>query len=393
MRYLISGYYGEGNAGDEAILAGMMQEIRRYDPEAQFRVLSFSPRDTQVRHGVAAVSTSLRDPGTLTSAVRWANLVISGGGSMLHEADFALYGRHFLLRAGKLRPIPYFLAVVGIARALGRPVMWYAQGLGPLHTRTARAAVGFMGSASQVVTWRDREAAELAADVGVQSTVQVVVPDPAYALEPCSRAAAREVLAEWAVPMTGPLLAVCPRPWLNRAAYKRQLVRALARVASDLGYFVAFLPFQQRTDGPLCRELAADPQLSGRSFDLHFVDDPSLLAGLLREAEVAVTMRLHAGILAAAAGTPAAAIAYDPKVSSFARQTGQDRYVVTADELETDAGGAKLEALLRDSLAHRARRSRELGRRVEPLRREAGRTARLAVQLAVLGVSRDRRAG
>lgn len=393
MRYLISGYYGEGNAGDEAILAGIIQEIRRYDPRAHFRVMSFSPHDTRMRHGVESLSTSLRDPKALADAVRWADLVISGGGSMLHEADFALYGRHFLLRAGKLRPIPYFLSVVGFARALGRPVMWYAQGLGPLHTRAARVTVGMMGSTSQVVTWRDREAAALAAKVGVRSAVQMVVPDPAYALEPCSRVAAREVLAEWAVPLTGRLLAVCPRPWLNRTEYKRQLVRVLARVVFDENCFIIFLPFQQRSDGPLCRELAADSQLSGRSFDLHFVDDPSLLAGLLREADVAVTMRLHAGILAAAAGTPAAAIAYDPKVDSFARQTGQDRYVVTADELETESGGAKLEALLHDSLANVAQRRRKLASAAAPLRRAAGRTACVAVQLAAGELLRCGRAG
>lgn len=382
MRYLISGYYGEGNAGDEAILAGILQEIRRCDSEATFKVLSFNPPDTARRHGVEALSTSLRDPQALLVAISWADLVISGGGSMLHEADFALYGRHFLFRAGKLRPIPYFLTIVGLARARRKPVMWYAQGLGPLRTEAARAMVRQMGSASQVVAWRDREAAELAAAVGVQAGVQLVVPDPAYALTPCSRAAAREVLGEWGVPSTGPLIAVCPRPWLGRAGYRNQLAQVLGRVAADLGYFVVLLPFQERTDGPLCRTLASTRELAGRSFDLHFVDDPVLLAGLLREAEVAVTMRLHAGILAAAAGTPAAAIAYDPKVSSFARQTGQERFVVTADELETEEGGRKLEEKLRELLADAAGARRRLARAVAPLREGAGNTARLAVELA-----------
>ncbi|OPZ76789.1 MAG: colanic acid biosynthesis protein [Actinobacteria bacterium ADurb.Bin444] len=385
MKYLISGYYGEGNAGDEAILAGILQEIGRRDEGAEFRVLSFDPDDTRRRHAVEALPTTLRDPRTLGMAVAWADLVISGGGSMLHEADFALYGRHFLFRAGKLRPIPYFLAIVGVARTMGKPVMWYAQGLGPLHTKTARLAVRVLGSASQVVAWRDREAAALAADVGVRSGVQMVVPDPAYALAPCSRERAREVLARGAVPGDRPLIAVCPRPWLDRLGYRKQLVEALARVADGLGHYIVFLPFQERTDGPLCRELAANPRLAGRSFDAHNVDDPSLLAGLLREADVAVTMRLHSGILAAAAGTPAAAIAYDPKVSSFARQTGQGEYVVTADELETEAGGRRLESLLRESVTHNALRRRRLERAVAPLREAAGRTAQLAVDLARAG--------
>ncbi len=64
LRYLISGYYGEKNAGDEAILAGILQEIGRRDPDARFTVLSFDPEDTERRHGegreLEAISTSLR---------------------------------------------------------------------------------------------------------------------------------------------------------------------------------------------------------------------------------------------------------------------------------------------------------------------------------------------
>src|SRR5680860_1161972 len=128
MRYLISGYYGEGNAGDEAILAGILRALQSRDPEAEFTVLSFSPEDTERRHRVEAIPTGLRDPRPLLRALRGADILISGGGSFLHEADLDLYGHSFLWREGKLRPVPYFLSVVLAARALGVPVMWYAQG-------------------------------------------------------------------------------------------------------------------------------------------------------------------------------------------------------------------------------------------------------------------------
>src|SRR5690606_22584042 len=98
LRYLISGYYGEGNAGDEAILAGIIQEISRRDPGASFTVLSFDPADTGRRHGggripLEVVPTSLRSPRSLRAVMKQSDLLISGGGSFLHEADFALHGR------------------------------------------------------------------------------------------------------------------------------------------------------------------------------------------------------------------------------------------------------------------------------------------------------------
>src|SRR3972149_2781088 len=75
VRYLISGYYGEGNIGDEAILAGIIQEVGRHDPEASYTVLSFDPADTERRHGRAGrdltvLSTSLRSPAEIRAAMR-----------------------------------------------------------------------------------------------------------------------------------------------------------------------------------------------------------------------------------------------------------------------------------------------------------------------------------
>ncbi len=381
MRYLISGYYGEKNAGDEAILAGILQEIRRRDAGAEFTVLSFDPEDTRRRHDVDSLSTSLRDPAVLARAMRAADLLISGGGSILHEADFEEYGRSFLFRQKKLRPIPYFLSIVRMARVLKLPVMWYAQGLGPLHTRAARRAVGSSGSVSQVVTWRDRDSARLAAEVGVRAPVQLVVPDPAYALEPASPHVVAPILEAAGVPSGARYVCVCPRPWLGRTGYLRSLVAAVGDVALERGLAVVFTPFHARLDTPLCAELAASPEFGGRAYVVS-PTDPAALAGVLGGADCAVTMRLHSGILSAAAGTPAAAIDYDPKVAAFAEQTGQRRWALTLDVLESKGGVAALGAALRETLDDLDGRRAALERRVGPLRAEAGRTASLAVQLA-----------
>src|SRR5665648_855011 len=140
MRYLISGYYGEGNLGDEAILAGILQEVETLDSHARFTVLSFDPGDTKRRHGVSSAPTSLRRPARLAELMRGHDLLISGGGSFLHEADFEQHGRSFLWREGKLRPVPYFLSVIFVARSLGLPVMWYAQRSQPLRVPHDRQA-------------------------------------------------------------------------------------------------------------------------------------------------------------------------------------------------------------------------------------------------------------
>lgn len=383
MHYLISGYYGEGNAGDEAILAGMLLELRRHDPGAACTVLSFDPEDTRRRHDVETLGTSLRDPRVLVKAMRSADVLLSGGGSFLHEADFAVHGRSFLFRKGKLRPVPYFLSVILLARAVGLPVMWYAQGLGPLHTLAARRLVAVAGSASQVVTWRDPESAVLAAYIGVHAPVQLIVPDPAYSLDVPAVGATSEAVA------AAPYVAVCLRPWLKRTAYHDTVALVLGRLlasgALPAGTRIRFLSFQDRLDLPLSASLVAHPALAGRADVASAAGEPEALAAQLGGALFAVTMRLHAGILAAAAGTPAVVIDYDPKVLAFAVQTGQVAFTVTADEIETPAGGERLLAAALATTRDLETRRRDLRRRVATLKADAGRTAALAVQLATHG--------
>lgn len=385
MRYLISGYYGEGNAGDEALLAGIVQEVRRRDPSADITVLSFDPQDTPARHQVGSISTSLRHPEALIGAMRSSHLLISGGGSILHEADFALHGRSFLLREGKLRPVPYFLSVVLLAQALRLPVMWYAQGLGPLQTWQARRLVALAGSGCAAVTWRDPASARLAYDVGVRAPIQSVVPDPAYALAPRGPVRIRELMLARGIRPDRRFVAVCPRPWLGRTGYVKRLAAALGRVTEAEGLDVVLVPFQQRTDGPLCASLAADSALAARASVLSGIEDAASLAGVLGLAAFAVTMRLHAGILAAAAGTPAVILDYDPKVRAFAEQTGQAAFTVSVDDLESAVGEQALEAAATATVHDLDARRAALGRAVAPLREGAGRTARLAVQLASCG--------
>jgi len=409
LKYLISGYYGEGNAGDEAILAGILQEVARRDEGAQFTVLSFDPADTARRHGGGRIalevsSTSLRSAGRLRALMRRSDLLISGGGSFLHEADFALHGRSFLFREGKLRPIPYFLSVVYLARSAGLPVMWYAQGLGPLHTAAARRLVADAGSSAQAVTWRDRDSADLAYEVGVRARVQRVVPDPAYALVPSRPEEASGLLARYGLPPGRPFLAVCPRPWLGRSGIEEGLGRALEQIVERRDVTVVLVPFHESQDPPLCESLAARPALAGRALSLPPVASSRMLAAVLGRAQLVLSMRLHSGILATTAGTPSVVLDYDPKTKAFASQTGQLPWAVPVDSLDGSGldhldpglpevasspsgahGVSALLAAVEDSLDHLPDRRRALIHAAAPLRAEAGRTAQLAVQLASTG--------
>ena len=54
-RILISGYYGFGNTGDEAILAAICRDLRAVQPGVKLTVLSGDPGATRSMHRVSSI--------------------------------------------------------------------------------------------------------------------------------------------------------------------------------------------------------------------------------------------------------------------------------------------------------------------------------------------------
>src|SRR5690242_2973453 len=85
IRIAISGYYGCGNTGDEAVLSGILAAFSRHAGVAsdRFTVLSQDPQATIDQHGANAVP---RMSHTLVrKAMRECDLFLSGGGSLLQD--------------------------------------------------------------------------------------------------------------------------------------------------------------------------------------------------------------------------------------------------------------------------------------------------------------------
>ena len=139
-RIVVSGYYGAKNAGDEAMLAAMLEVLGDLDPELHITVISADPADTERRHGVHAVGAM--DAGAIFGAVRRADLLISGGGSLLQNVT-------------SRRSLYYYMAVITLALLLGRRVMLYAQGIGPVTGRFACLCMRLIGNRVSLITVRD----------------------------------------------------------------------------------------------------------------------------------------------------------------------------------------------------------------------------------------------
>jgi polysaccharide pyruvyl transferase CsaB len=293
VKLLLSGYFGYGNSGDEATLAVLTRRLPRVLEQAELTVLSHSLEETRRNYGVPAVQRM--NPLAVFQAIRRCDLLIFGGGSLLQNAT-------------SNRSLLYYLALIGTANRLGKPVVLLSQGIGPLNGAWAKRAAARGLRSVAGLTLRDELSRKALMDLGIPAEQLTVTGDLALLLD-----------AEKSAPIEGKesnLVAVIPGPGCGQRE-KRELVRILDWL-QEKGKQVVLLPLFPAQDLPLCRELA---QACPGTVLLEEAE-PTAQCAKIGTMELVVSVRLHGLVYAAEMGVPMVGISYDPKVEGFLREMG-----------------------------------------------------------------------
>lgn len=352
-RILFSGYFGFGNAGDEAVLAAALAQFRGLRPDLEFCVASGSPAATRRDHRVRAFNRY--SPLATLAALRNCDLFISGGGSLLQDRT-------------STRSLSFYLFQMKLARWLKKPVMIFAQGIGPLDRPESRVQVAAALKEAAAITVRDAESAELLRSMGVGESggpeVEVTA-DMAFALKPEVTQRISDLALE------RPVVAVALRPWPGAERLIEPVGEALASLEGEARFQGWAL--QPDQDLPVMKSLAA--RVPGMTL-VEQPLQPEEWAALAGWSDVVLAMRLHALIFGLARATPALGIAYDPKVESLLTRM---RSRPVGDASGVDA--AALCVALRGALSEPESRRQDRAARAEHLAALAGRNVERALEL------------
>lgn len=297
MRIVVSGYYGFGNGGDEAVLGAMIGALRARLPQAQVVVLSGAPHQTTMLHGVASVSRTTR----ALPAIAGADLFISGGGSLIQDAT-------------SVGSALYYLGLLGLATVLARATMVYAAGIGPVRRGWLRRLAGRILNRVTLITVRDEDSRGLLQQLAVRRPVQVVA-DPAFALDPAPATEIRDLVG---VPRS-PRIGVALRPW-GDGRFLQPLMDGLRKACREIGAEVVALAFHPDRDLAVCVRAAratGGRALAGLS--------PREMMAVVGALDLVVGMRLHSLVYAVACGVPPIGVSYDPKVEGLLKSVGVGR--------------------------------------------------------------------
>ncbi|QLQ37201.1 polysaccharide pyruvyl transferase family protein [Micromonospora robiginosa] len=304
----VLGSYGGRNLGDEAILTGLLADLRQHEPNARIIVFSRNPAHTALAHpeveavpweGVSRVDSS--------QVLNQLDLLILGGGGILYDREARRY-----------------LRVVRVAQERGLPLLTYAVGVGPLTDGVDTGMVRETLAQAVEVTVRDQESRMVLEEAGLVNPI-TVTGDPAFLLQP------EEFPAQWlreeGVPAGSRLVGLSVRE-PGRAA-ERLDVDGYHRLLAQIGDFlvhridahVLFVPMERddirHSHGVLSHMIAAD-----RGRILHGDYRPAQILGLMRHFDLAVGMRLHFLIFAAMMNTPFLPLPYAGKVFDLAQRLG-----------------------------------------------------------------------
>ncbi len=303
LKIVISGYYGFNNAGDEAILLAMLTSMRRLLPQADFTIISGNPVNTAMTHEVESIHRF--HLWKILSKMKDCDVFVSGGGSLLQDVT-------------SKRSLFYYLGLICLAKLLGRPVMLYAQGVGPITSSFMRWLTGKVLKRVDFITVRDGESFEFLRTLGLTSEHMRVTADAVFMLPKADLDDGRILLGRSGLTGETEVVGVAVRSWDNDR-YLGALVDALD-VLADQGKRIYIIPFQYPGDMVVGRKLQRALRHPTKILDR--VCSTEEMLSVIGNLSLLIGMRLHSLVFASVMKIPSVALEYDPKVESFVKKLG-----------------------------------------------------------------------
>lgn len=355
---VISGYYGLGNSGDEALLKCIIDDLKKVDPDVTITALSGDAQHTKRHYGVKTINRF--NLFSVINELRQAKLLISGGGTLIQDAT-------------STKSLLYYLGIIFLARKMGLKTMVYANGIGPIKEKNYDKVKKILDEVD-LITLREETSLEELEKCKVSNKNVIVTADPAFNLIPSPKERADEILSKYSVKKEDKLIAVSVRACKNLPENFEEKMACSLDALAQKGYLPVFIPMQKSTDLSISLNIASKMKAPSRVMD-RYMTVADMLA-VIGRCEIACGMRLHMLIFASVMNVPMAGIAYDPKIKGFMNYMSQTNLI----ELEKFSA-EQFTKLASECISNIENIKQQLEKSSEALRNKATKNAELAIDL------------
>jgi polysaccharide pyruvyl transferase WcaK-like protein len=351
------GHFGLNNFGNEATLLAVLQNLRRYVPDADVLCICTGPSSTSESHKISAVpidnvhfkakwfqahglSRLIRKIiiGLPSEGYRWIRafrmlkdtevLIVSGTGLLTDAFGQISWGPYALFRWSL------------VARMRGARLLFVSVGAGPLYTRSGRLLVKAALSLAHFRSYRDPETLEYLRSLGLRTDDDYGYPDLAFSIpntrvchdEPPRR---RRVVGIGLMQYAGRLSAEHPSDATERAYLEvlAEFVKWLLGCDYDIRILIGDVcdrPVKRAFKTLLMDRLLWDVE---RIIDEEVCSVEELLSQIAAT-DVVVATRFHNVLFALLLGKPAVSISFHQKCTSLMGQMGLSEYCQDIHQLE-----------------------------------------------------------
>ncbi len=300
IKVLISGYHGFENCGDEAILLAMKSNIQKLDCPIHITALSLKPENTKLAYGIDAIQRF--DFWKVLFAIRRSDILLSGGGSLLQDET-------------STRSLLYYLGIIAVAKLLGKKVMLYSNGIGPVSKSYNRFFIKRIINYVDMITLREEASRKELQGLNITRPPIYVTADPAFTLDGISNEEAVKVLQKENIPYDRPLMGVSVRAWKNSEDFIEKMAKLCDWMIEKYQVHVVFIPMQHDTDIKVSTIL--QQKMKNTSFILRDRYQVKEMLGIVGLFHIVLSMRLHTLIFAGVKRIPMLGFVYDPKVEHY----------------------------------------------------------------------------
>lgn len=339
--FSIFGYYGQGNSGDEAILAALVDGIKTTVPAAQISVYSANPDETRIMHQVEAYNPVSIDFKSIIKGILGrsrinylkslfnflrSDIVIIGGGGLFFdskETNRWIYG---------------YIKLIHRAKQLGKKVALVGISVGPLHHKDSELVIGKAFSSADLISVRDNNSRELLIKCGLTAERIHVIPDLVFTLQSASDERIQQIINQENFVANGSAnIALTPCCYnTEQSGWLTQYITFCERAVSELNCNLWLVPMQRHSihdDLSAIHDIYAglSEPTRQRTSILKGSYTAKEVQGILSKADFVLAERLHGSIMALNTGTPFMSIAYMPKVVGVLELAGLQEKIIDFD--------------------------------------------------------------
>ena len=310
MKFVLAGYFGFGNFGDEAILKYAVDIIRYYCKDAEINVITQNPDVMKEQFGLRGIKRF--DFMQINSAIRKSDCLIFPGGSVLQDVT-------------SVKSILYYLFLIFLGLLYKKKVIMLSQGIGPVNNPFAKKLTCKILKKVSFISVRDKKSYEALENNSISSELTADLLWAFTQKQTEEKTEEPTVFGEIPCSVEKQKVGLQLRNWASLTDEKLEIIaKCVLKAFPKIEFDYKLICLQKNSDekilirlGEIMHEMNPKARI-----ELCIPDGIENSIELLQKMDYMIAMRFHAGLCTINAEKPLLMLSYDPKTDEFCRELG-----------------------------------------------------------------------